>query len=72
MKKFISDTDNDDTTVSSKYNGPKFDAHVHLGSMKGINNLIKYREEFNIKKSVGIKRQTIRNSGKKITSRGRY
>ena len=54
MQKFISDYDNDDTTVSSKYNGPKFDAHVHLGSMKGITNLIKFREEFNIKKSVGI------------------
>ena len=54
MQKFISDYDDADTTVSSKYNGPKFDAHVHLGSMKGIHNLIKYREEFNIKKSVGI------------------
>ncbi|MHA1727715.1 MAG: amidohydrolase family protein [Promethearchaeota archaeon] len=37
-----------------KYKGPKFDAHVHLGSMEGIDSLIKYREEFNIKKSVGI------------------
>ncbi len=54
MQKYISDYDDDDATVSSKYNGPKFDAHVHLGSMKGIHNLIKYREEFNIKKSVGI------------------
>ena len=54
MQKYISDYDDDATTVSSKYNGPKFDAHVHLGGMKGIHNLIKYREEFNIKKSVGI------------------
>ncbi len=54
MQKYISDYLNDDTTVSSKYNGPKFDAHVHLGKIKGIHNLIKFREEFNIKKSVGI------------------
>jgi predicted TIM-barrel fold metal-dependent hydrolase len=40
--------------ISSKYDGPKFDAHVHLGSKKGIPNLIKFREDFNIKKSVGI------------------
>ena len=54
MKKEISDYINDDTTLSSKYDGPKFDAHVHLGAMKGIPNLIKFREEYNIKKSVGI------------------
>jgi len=40
--------------ISSKYDGPKFDAHVHLGSMKGLPNLVKFREEFNIQKSVGI------------------
>ena len=51
MQKYISDYLNDDTTVSSKYNGPKFDAHVHLGSIEGIHNLIKFREEFNIKKA---------------------
>ena len=54
MKKEISDYINDDTTLPSKYDGPKFDAHVHLGAMKGIPNLIKFREEYNIKKSVGI------------------
>ena len=54
MQKYISDYFNDDVAFSSKYNGPKFDAHVHLGSIDGIHNLIKFREEFNIKKSVGI------------------
>ncbi|MHA2287703.1 MAG: amidohydrolase family protein [Promethearchaeota archaeon] len=54
MKKENSDDKTDDKTLPSKYNGPKFDAHVHLGSKKGIPNLIKFREEFNIKKSVGI------------------
>jgi len=54
MQKYILDYFNDDVAFSSKYNGPKFDAHVHLGSIDGIHNLIKFREEFNIKKSVGI------------------
>ena len=54
MQKYISEYLNDDNAVSSKYHGPKFDAHVHLGKMKGIHDLIKYREEFGIKKSVGI------------------
>lgn len=54
MQEYISDYFNDDVAFSSKYNGPKFDAHVHLGSIDGIHNLIKFREEFNIKKSVGI------------------
>ncbi len=54
MNKKISGNVNDDMTLPIKYNGPKFDAHVHLGSKKGISKLIKYREEFNIKKSVGI------------------
>ncbi|MEE9379066.1 MAG: amidohydrolase family protein [Candidatus Lokiarchaeia archaeon] len=54
MQKNISEYFNDETAVSAKYYGPKFDAHVHLGRIKGINNLIKFREEFNITKSVGI------------------
>ena len=54
MKKEITDFTNETTPITSKYDGPKFDAHVHLGSKKGIPNLIKFREEFNIKKSVGI------------------
>jgi len=54
MQKYISDYFNDDPAGSAKYYGPKFDAHVHLGRMKGIKVLIKFREEFNIKKSVGI------------------
>lgn len=39
-----------------KYDGPKFDAHVHVMELKdkGIENLVKYREEFNIKKGVAI------------------
>ncbi len=40
--------------ISSKYDGPKFDAHVHLGSIKGLAKLVEFREEFNIQKSVGI------------------
>jgi len=40
--------------ISIEYDGLKFDAHVHLGGKKGIPNLIKFREEFGIKKSVGI------------------
>jgi len=54
MQKYISDYFDDDKIISSKYNGPKFDAHVHLGKIEGIHNLIKFREEFNIKNSVGI------------------
>jgi len=54
VHKYISEYIDDDTQVKSKYYGPKFDAHVHLGSIEGIHNLIKFREEFNIKKSVGI------------------
>ncbi|MFX0080427.1 MAG: amidohydrolase family protein [Candidatus Hodarchaeota archaeon] len=54
MQKYITEYINDDTSLKSKYKGPKFDAHVHLGSIDSIHNLIKFREEFNIKKSVGI------------------
>ncbi len=54
MKKESTDFVNKITSISSKYDGPKFDAHVHLGRKKGIPDLIKFREEFNIKKSVGI------------------
>lgn len=54
VQKYISEYVNDDTPVKSKYFGPKFDAHVHLGSIDGIHNLIKFREEFNIKRSIGI------------------
>ena len=54
MKKENSDNGTELAPLSSKYNGPKFDAHVHIGSKKGIPTLIKFREEFNIQKSVGI------------------
>ncbi|MFW9864471.1 MAG: amidohydrolase family protein [Candidatus Thorarchaeota archaeon] len=54
MQKYIPEYNNDDSIVRSKYHGPKFDAHVHLGRIGGIQNLIKFREEFNIKKSIGI------------------
>ena len=54
MQKYITEYFNDDIAITAKYKGPKFDAHVHLGSIDGIHNLIKFREEFNIKKSVGI------------------
>jgi predicted TIM-barrel fold metal-dependent hydrolase len=54
MKKEITDFAKETPTISSKYDGPKFDAHVHLGDRKGIPNLIKFREEFNIQKSIGI------------------
>lgn len=49
-KNYIYDT----PPISSKYDGPKFDAHVHLGNMKGLAKLVEFREEFNIQKSVGI------------------
>jgi len=54
VQKYISEYLDDKNMVKPKYNGPKFDAHVHIGTITGIQNLIKFREEFNIKKSVGI------------------
>ncbi|MFX1281504.1 MAG: amidohydrolase family protein [Promethearchaeota archaeon] len=54
MQKYISEYTDEETSLKSKYFGPKFDAHVHLGSIDGIDNLIKFREEFNIKRSIGI------------------
>ncbi len=54
MKKETKNYSYETPPIPSKYDGPKFDAHVHLGSMKGLAKLVEFREEFNIQKSVGI------------------
>ncbi|MCP4763285.1 MAG: amidohydrolase family protein [archaeon] len=40
--------------LQTKYDGPKFDAHIHLGSLRDLGEFVKYAEEFNIKKQLGI------------------
>ena len=55
MKEFkVADLGERFENLPVKYNGPKFDAHVHLGRINGIDDLIYYRELYNIKKSIGI------------------
>lgn len=40
--------------LTFKYQGPKFDAHVHLRSVEETEGLVKIAKKYNIKKSVGI------------------
>ncbi|MCG3227674.1 MAG: amidohydrolase family protein [Candidatus Heimdallarchaeota archaeon] len=46
------------STMPAKYQGPKFDAHVHLGKEKDIKVMLKYTEKFNVKRLMGIVRTT--------------
>ena len=46
------------STMPTKYQGPKFDAHIHLGKEKDIKVMLKYTEKFNVKRLMGIVRTT--------------
>ncbi|MFX0092228.1 MAG: amidohydrolase family protein [Candidatus Hodarchaeota archaeon] len=41
-------------TLSFKYDGPKFDTHVHIGEFKDIEQFLKFTSKFNRAKSLGI------------------
>ncbi len=43
-------------TMERKYTGPVFDAHTHLGKLEDVKTMVKYEEEFNVKKIFGIVR----------------
>ncbi|MHA1197813.1 MAG: amidohydrolase family protein [Candidatus Heimdallarchaeaceae archaeon] len=43
-------------TIDRKYTGPVFDAHTHLGKVEDVATMVKYEEEFNVKKIFGIVR----------------
>ncbi|MCG3259002.1 MAG: hypothetical protein H7644_04610 [Candidatus Heimdallarchaeota archaeon] len=45
-------------TMQRKYTGPVFDAHTHLGKVEDVRTMVKYEEEFNVKKIFGIVRDT--------------
>ncbi|MFX1513419.1 MAG: amidohydrolase family protein [Promethearchaeota archaeon] len=40
--------------ITKKYEGPKYDAHIHLTTVEKIQEMLRYIEEFNIQKAVGI------------------
>ncbi len=44
-------------TIQFKYNGPKWDAHVHLYQIADTADLVKYAKEYNIQKFTAIVRQ---------------
>ncbi|MFX1253859.1 MAG: amidohydrolase family protein [Promethearchaeota archaeon] len=54
MEKYVKIVDPNLDTVISKYDGPKFDVHVHIDNSKDTEKLIRVAEAFNIRKSLGI------------------
>ena len=45
-------------SIERKYTGPVFDAHTHLGKVEDVATMIKYENQFNVKKIFGIVRDT--------------
>jgi hypothetical protein len=45
-------------TIKRKYTGPVFDAHTHLGKVEDVATMVKYEEQFNVKKIFGIVRDS--------------
>ena len=43
-------------TMKRKYTGPVFDGHTHLGKVEDVKTMVKYEEQFNVKKIFGIVR----------------
>ncbi len=40
--------------IQPKYDGPKFDAHIHIGNVDDTQKMLQYLKEFNVQKFVGI------------------
>ena len=43
--------------ISFKYNGPKWDAHVHLYKLEDVREFVKYAKEYNVQKMTAIVRE---------------
>ncbi len=43
--------------LSFKYDGPKWDAHVHLYKLEDVREFVKYSQEYNVKKMTAIVRE---------------